>query len=34
MPAAQFFSQVLAHPADPALSDDLAALAPDNIDDL
>ena len=29
-----FFSEVLAHPADSGLRDDLAALAPDTIDDL
>ncbi|MGO9753725.1 MAG: hypothetical protein ACLP22_19900 [Solirubrobacteraceae bacterium] len=33
-PAAQFFSRVLAHPADPGLRDDLAALEPDTLDDL
>jgi prevent-host-death family protein len=32
--AQRFFSVVLAHPADPGLRDDLAALQPDRIDDL
>lgn len=34
VPAAQFFSTVLAHPADPALREDLAALQPDTLDEL
>jgi prevent-host-death family protein len=34
LPAAQFFSRVLAHPADAALRDELANLQPDTIDDL
>ncbi len=34
MPGTQFFSRVLAHPADPGLRDDLAALQPDTIEDL
>ena len=34
LPAAQFFSKVVAHPADPGLSEDLAALQPDTLDDL
>ena len=34
LPAAQFFSRVLAHPADPGLRDDLARLQPDTIDQL
>lgn len=34
LPAAQFFSRVLAHQADPGLRDDLAELQPDIIDDL
>jgi prevent-host-death family protein len=34
MPAARFFSSVLAHPADVGLRDELAALQPDTIDDL
>ncbi len=34
MPAAQFFSKVLAHPADPGLRDDLADLQPDTVEDL
>jgi prevent-host-death family protein len=34
VPAAWFFSTVLAHPADPGLRDDLDALQPDTIGDL
>jgi len=34
LPAAQFFSRVLAHPADPGLHDDLTDLQPDTLDDL
>lgn len=34
MPAAQFFSSVLAHRADPGLRAELDALQPDTIDDL
>jgi len=34
LPAAEFFSRVLAHPADPGLRDDLAALQPDALEDL
>jgi prevent-host-death family protein len=34
LPAAQFFSRVLAHPADVGLRDDLANLQPDTLDDL
>ena len=34
LPAAQFFSKVLAHPADQGLRDDLADLQPDTLDDL
>lgn len=34
MPAGEFFSRVLAHPADPGLRDDLAELQPDTIEDL
>jgi prevent-host-death family protein len=34
LPAARFFSEVLAHPADPGLSDDLAKLQPDTLEDL
>jgi prevent-host-death family protein len=34
LPAAQFFSRVLAHPADPGLREDLADLQPDSLDDL
>jgi prevent-host-death family protein len=34
LPAARFFSTVLAHPADPGLRDELADLQPDTIDDL
>ena len=34
LPAAQFFSRVLTHPADPGLRDDLAALEPNTLDDL
>jgi len=34
LPAAEFFARVLAHPADPGLRGDLAALQPDTLDDL
>lgn len=34
LPAARFFSKVLAHPADRELHDELARLQPDTIDDL
>lgn len=34
LPAARFFSKVLAHPADRGLHGDLANLQPDTIDDL
>jgi prevent-host-death family protein len=34
IPAARFFSSVLAHPADPGLRDDLSDLQPDTIEDL
>jgi len=34
MPTDQFFSKVLAHPADPQLRQDLAELHPDTIEDL
>jgi antitoxin (DNA-binding transcriptional repressor) of toxin-antitoxin stability system len=34
LPAARFFSRVLAHPADAGLRDDLADLEPDTLDDL
>lgn len=34
MPTDQFFSKVLAHPADPQLRQDLAELQPDTIEDL
>lgn len=34
VPASLFLSRVLAHPADPALSDDLAELQPDTIGEL
>ncbi len=34
VPTAQFFSRVLAHPADPGLRVELAELQPDTIDDL
>ena len=32
--AAEFFSRVLAHPADPGLRDDLAGLRPDTLQDV
>jgi prevent-host-death family protein len=34
MPAERFFAQVLAHPADAGLRDELAELQPDTISDL
>lgn len=34
MATEEFFSRVLAHPADPGLRDDLAALQPDTLDEL
>lgn len=34
MPAQQFFSTVLAHPADPGLREDLADLQPDTVGEL
>jgi prevent-host-death family protein len=34
LPAAQFFSRVLVHPADAGLRDELADLQPDTLDDL
>ena len=34
MTRAEFISQVLAHPADARLTDELATLAPDTTDDL
>ena len=34
LPASRFFAEVAAHPADPGLRDDLAALQRGTIDDL
>jgi len=34
VPGGQFFSKVLAHPADPGLREDLADLQPETLDDL
>ncbi len=34
MPADRFFAEVLAHPADPGLLEELKELLPDTIDDL